>query len=206
MVRQAKPEDMKFIAQVHAKCFPKSFSTVLGYTGGDLLTRYYQEYMSKAPELFFVAENESNDIIGFCMGYYMEENNFQSDFLKHNLVRIIMRFLVLLVSGNKIAWKKFFSFLRKNESDVKVIRSELDDIPLTKKGDLLSICVLPDCRGSGVANQLIHEYERALFDNGRSVCMLSVESDNARGIRFYEKNGYMVYKKYGESYQYGKVL
>ena len=111
------------------------------YGGGYLLTRYYQEYMSKAPELFFVAENESNDIVGFCMGYYMGENNFQNDFLKHNLIRILIRLLVLLVSGNKIAWRKLFSFFKKNESDVKVIRSELDDIPLTKKGDLLSIFV-----------------------------------------------------------------
>lgn len=64
MIRQATKKDLKAIANVHIKCFPDSFSSKLGEI---LLTRFYNEYLSVVPELFLVAENDAQEIVGFCM-------------------------------------------------------------------------------------------------------------------------------------------
>ena len=115
MIRAAAPEDLSEIAIVHAQCFPDSFSTALGKGyHGSLLVKFFEEYLKKVPELFFVAVSDENKIIGYCMGYYIDGNNFTKNFLKHNFFKISFQMLRLLLSGNRIAWKKILSvFYRK---------------------------------------------------------------------------------------------
>ena len=69
MVRQATMNDLNSIAVVHTLCFPDSFSTVFG-ARHKLLEQLYSEYIETNPELFLVAEDKDNEIVGFCMGYY----------------------------------------------------------------------------------------------------------------------------------------
>ena len=74
-------------------------------------------------------------------------------------------------------------------------------------GDLLSICVLAECRGAGAAQMLIEEYEKVLIGHGKETCLLAVSVANDRPIRFYEKNGYIAYlEKAGETRAYVKYL
>ena len=72
------------------------------------------------------------------------------------------------------------------------------NIPPTECGDLLSICVLPKWQGSGIANELISDYQNSLRNIGRSVCYLTVATENARGIHFYEKNDFVPYRALGD--------
>jgi len=70
-------------------------------------------------------------------------------------------------------------------------------ISLAQRGDLLSICVLPEYRGHGAAQELLDCYIDMLRKNGRKLCLLTVEKSNSRGIHFYEKNGFVPYKEVG---------
>ncbi len=192
IIRKATVDDLINIEQVHNICFPNSFSSLL-VGKWHLLAKFYNEYLSKNPDLFLVAEEENGGIAGFCMGYMCDANNFKKDYLRHNFIKIVVKFLILLVSFKKLAWKKIFSSFQK-KLDVTYV-----DAPILlrkeKVGDLLSICVLDKYKGKGVSSNLLLNFLKSLKNKGASACLLSVEDDNSRGIGFYKKNGFFNYKK-----------
>lgn len=188
MVRQATVQDLPQVVAVHIQCFPNSFSTALGKK---LLVKFYTEYISNVPELFLVAEQEGK-ICGFCMGYYCEENPYMKRFFKHNLFAAGLRIAGQLFIGNKAAWKKLTSVFSKKAEFKPIGQPYQAGI---QDGDLLSICVQPQTRGSGAAQALIETYEQVLKDRGRKYCRLTVAVDNPRAIRFYERNGYVPFKE-----------
>ena len=196
MDSQATNNDLMEIAKVHKICFPENFSTILGIKFS-LLEKFYKEYLIKTPELFLVAENEHREIIGFCMGYYCESNTYMKDYFKHNLFSIGLRLSLLLLTGNKVAWKKLCNSKKSTEWVIK--NHSFDSIMINERGDLLSICVLPEYRGAGIAQGLMDEYLTVLKKQNRKLCILSVDPRNGRGVHFYEKNGFVLYKSNGET-------
>ena len=188
MVRQATFADLQQVAAVHKTCFPDSFSTALGKK---LLVRFYAEYMASVPELFLVAEDEGV-VCGFCMGYYCEENPYMKRFFKHNLFAAGLRIAGQLLIGNKAAWKKLTASFDK-KAEFKPLGDEYQ--AGATDGDLLSICVLPQTRGNGAAQELISAYGEVMKAQGRKNCILTVAVDNPRAIRFYERNGYMPFRE-----------
>lgn len=204
MIREASEKQLGRIAEVHAVCFPNSFSTKLGEKNR-LLECLYKEYLKDNPELFLVAVNKHDEIIGFCMGYYCEKNNHQRMFLKNNFKDIFLRMAWLLISGNRLAWRKMMTFLKKDR--IVLLNNSFSDITNEQRGDLLSICVLPEYRGKKVANALIEHYENILRQKGRKLCLLTVENENERGVGFYKKNGYIQYQNKGyRETTYCKIL
>lgn len=190
MIRQAIIEDLQRIAVVHRECFPDSFSSSIGV---NLLKQFYLEYMKDAPELFLVCENPDGQIVGFCMGYYMEKNNYMNRFIKNNCVAVALTCIPRLLVGDKRVWRKLFP--SRKPVNWTVVNHDFDGIPTDKQGDLLSICILPEYRGNGYAQAMLEEYLNILQNNGRSLCFLSVEPDNGRGVHFYEKNGFILHRK-----------
>ena len=207
-IRQAKVEDLGEVANIHIQCFPESFSTHLGkHKNGLLQQKFYQEYYNDAPELFLVAEDDTlpeNSIVGFCMGYYLNQNDQMKRYLKKNFFSIVLRTAWLLLIGNKAAWAKVKARLFRPKNFSQINNISISD---QETGDLLSICVLPNYRGSGAAQQLIERYQQILIENKKKNCLLTVSVDNARGVRFYERNGFVLYRKLvGEAQTYIKVL
>lgn len=170
--------------------------------GGGLLKAFYNEYLEDVPGLFLVAENEQNGIIGFCMGYFCEYNEYQKLFLKHNFFRIFFRCIRLALTGNKAFYKKVF----KKKSQAYVLNDKFNKYKASEKGDLLSICVLPEYRGTGTAQALMDSFLTQLEEQNRKLCLLTVESGNARAIGFYEKNGFSACRKTEKSTTYGVEL
>ena len=190
----------KFIWNVFQTLSPRSWG------GYGLLQKFYKEYLDRVPELFLVLINDNNKICGFCMGYYCDYNNYQKNFLKHNFFLIALRMLGLLFSGNKCAWKKCRTLLKK-KNETEIISDKYNQYNVNDKGDLLSICVLPEYRGTGAAAQLISKYEQILLKKAKKICLLSVETKNDRAIKFYEKMDYEPYRRNGEaSILYAKKL
>lgn len=189
MIRQATMGDLPAIASVHISCFPDSYSTSLGKR---LLQKFYYEYLSKMPELFLVCVDSSGKVVGFCMGYYMERNESTKNFLKHNCFAVGIATVVGMIIGDRRVWKKLLS--SPKPSSFEILDHSFDDVPLKRRGDLLSICVLPEYRGKGYAQSMMLAYLDILKEHNRSLCMLSVSRKNARGIRFYEKNGFVLYR------------
>lgn len=201
-VRTATIGDLEKISLTHIRCFPNSLSSQMG---GGLLKNYYWEFMKENPELFIVAD-DGRDIVGFCMGYLCEKRGFKKNYVSHNFIALALRCVVLAVSGNRVFYKRIAKKVSsKNDKlgDEIIVADTYDSV---QKGDLLSICVEGSLRGTGIAAEMLLEYENRLKQLDRRLCVLSVENSNSQAIRFYEKNGYRIYKKYGESYQYGKVL
>ena len=128
------------------------------------------------------------------MGYYMDQGSKMRQFFKHNLFRVVLRMAFLLLTGNQLAWKKVVG---KRTLPFEIVNFSCEHIPANQRGDLLSICVLPEMRGKGVAQELITAYLDCLRQHGRKLCLLTVSQSNGRGIRFYERNGFIPYKHMG---------
>ena len=188
-IKNAVMDDLADIVRVHRICFPKSFSTQLGEK---LLECYYEEYLKRIPELFFIHLDNNNNIDGFCMGYILDENYpYMKKFINKNWFRIGCRLLFLAVTGNRLLFQKIKKTFVKEE--YKVVQPlYYEDRKKGEFGDLLSICVLPEQRGSGVAKDLVTEFENYLIEKDCKGCILSTNTDNERGIRFYLKCGYVI--------------
>lgn len=214
MIRRATFKDLPSIARVHCVCFPDSYSSQLSLFksqigGGNLLETFYMEYMNDNPELFVVAEDEGSGIVGFCMGYYMDKDDQMQNFLHKNRLRILWKTFLLLLIGNKQAWNKIISRLKHKPdiSDWTIVNDKYESIINEERGDLLSVCVLPECRGKGYAQDMMNLYLHEMKKAGRKLCLLSVKKDNERAKRYYERNGFELYRTRGnEGLTYIKLL
>ena len=214
MIRQATLNDLPAIACVHRVCFPDSYSSQLSLFrspigGGNLLESFYKEYMNDNPELFVVADDENSGIVGFCMGYYMDKDDQMQNFLHKNRLRILWKTFLLLLIGNKQAWNKILSRLKHKPdiSDWTIVNDKYESMKNEERGDLLSVCVLPDCRGKGYAQGMMENYLDAMKKAGRKLCLLSVKKDNERAKQYYERNGFELYRTRGnEGLTYIKLL
>lgn len=205
MIRQATLKDLPAIARVHRVCFTDSYSSQLmrlncSIGGGNLLEAFYMEYMNDNPELFVVAEDEDSGIVGFCMGYYMDKDDQMQNFLHKNRLRIIWKTCLLLLVGNKQAWNKILSRLKHKPdvSDWTIVDDKYEYIKNEERGDLLSVCVLPEFRGKGYAQGMMEHYLDAMKKAKRRLCLLSVKTDNKRARSYYERNGFELYRTRGE--------
>lgn len=211
-VRQATITDLPEVSRVHAVCFPDSYSTQLSKYSlicGNLLNRFYQEYIEDNPELFLVAEDDNYNIVGFCMGYYMDKDNQMSNFMLHNRFPILMKTIVLIALMNRPTWRKVLArFKHKPDiSDWTIVNYKYEDIGNDKRGDLLSVCVLPEYRGRGFSQQLMESYLTVMKEHGRELCLLSVKTANERARHYYERNGFELYRTRGaEGLTYIKKL
>lgn len=201
IIQKATVKDLREIVQVHIKCFPNSFSSQIG---SKLLENYYFEYLSMNPDLFLIAV-ENNNIVGFCMGYLCENTGFSKRFIKKNFASLGCKVIFLIFKKNNLAKEKMKSIIKRSNQG-KVYSTEYDDITADNSGDLLSICVLQEYRGTGIAMSLIVEYEERLSELNRRVCYLSVLSNNDRAMAFYEKNGYEKVKRTNDTIKMAKML
>lgn len=212
MIRFASKTDIKSIAKIHCISFPDSFITQLSkikWLGRNLLYDFYLTFLLKNPELFIVAEDKEYGVVGFCMGYYMDQEDLIASFLKRYRLLIMFKTLVLLLSGNKYIWIKILARFKHRpvESDWKIVNNKYESYNNSDRGDLLSVCVLPEFRGKKYAQELMESYLKALKINGRKICLLSVKQNNERAIRYYERNGFELYRTRGkEGYTFIKLL
>ena len=213
MVRLATIDDLPSVAKVHAICFPDSYSTQLSkwhcFDKKNLLSLFYNEFLIDNPELFVVAEDENNGIVGFCMGYYMDKDDQIQNFMHNNRVKILWKTLLLMFFGNKQTWKKMISRFKHKPvvSDWTIVNYKYEDIGNDKRGDLLSVCVLPEYRGRGISQQLMESYLTVMKEHGRELCLLSVKTANERARHYYERNGFELYRTRGaEGLTYIKKL
>lgn len=212
MIRQAKIQDLVGIAYVHSVCFPDSYITQLSkyrWIGGDLLPLFYKTFMEDNPELFVVSEDNEKGIVGFCMGYYMNQKDQVCRFIKKHRVLIIIKTVMLLLSGNKQTRKKLISRFkhRPSESDWIIVNDKFECYGNEQRGDLLSVCVLPNCRGKKHAQGMMEAFLKAIKENGRKICLLSVKQDNICAIKYYKRNGFDLYRTRGlDGYTFIKLL
>lgn len=197
-IRAAKETDLIEVARVHKICFPNSFSTRLG---PKLLSNYYLEFYKENPHLFYVCENEDGKMCGFVMGYVLGKTNAISSFSKNNRITMALKVMGLLICFDKLAWNKVKKTLKK-----KPASDSAKKIDKTGEGDLLSICVTDEMKGTGAAVALVDVYNDALKAHGHKFCYLTCDTDNPRGLAFYKKIGYSIVEQTKDKICFGKEL
>ncbi len=70
------------------------------------------------------------------------------------------------------------------------------------ESELYNIAVLPEYRGTGAADLLYSETEKAAAENGVDTVFLEVRESNLRARRFYEKTGFKAVGKRKKYYRY----
>ena len=135
------------------------------------------------------------------MGYLVGDKNFGKSYLMHNFTSITIQMIKLIMSGNAVARDKVKHFLPgKSKETVEFIDEDFESIKANQKVDLLSICVLPEFRGSGIASNLIQEYQKVGALLRREYCVLTVKTNNDRAIAFYKKQGFVIRKRTNEKF------
>lgn len=189
---------MASIALCHKKCFKGTF--IASWTL-NLIANYYNEFLIDN-DIFILAE-ENGDIVGFCMGY-ISESKAKSSFIKKNKYSLFFCLLKLCLSGNRIAINKCINTLINRQND-KVIF--IDSFAKEHaEADLLSICVIDQCKGKGVSLKLVELFEKKLKEKSLLDYSLFVYNDNIRAQKFYEKNGLICVKKTEKESKYYKKL
>lgn len=200
MIRPVKKEDLAQVTKVHQICFPDSYSSQLSkyHLFTYLQKNFFEEFLNDCPELFLVAEIDGK-VVGYCMGYYMDKDDQMSNFIKKNRWRLSLKTIFLMLIGNKPTWKKMLSkFDKTSKEQWEIVNTSYEHILNNERGDLLSICILPEYRGVGVSGKLMSAFLDAMKSKGKRLCLLSVLSDNDRAISYYEKNGFILYRTRGE--------
>jgi ribosomal-protein-alanine N-acetyltransferase len=63
------------------------------------------------------------------------------------------------------------------------------------EGEILSLCVAPECRRRGIGSALLERLRAALIAQGTLAFFLEVNARNQSAIRLYERSGYRVVGK-----------
>ena len=193
MVRQATFEDLNSVARIHMTLFKGTVTAHLGKLwNGKVVVDYYREYFNETPELFLVSENEIGEVIGFCMGYKLENNRFSINLLKHHFLSLSVSFLYMLLKGDKECWRKVLSVFRRHgncEEKIVIHNPEVHECKDSDKVELFTIGVLPEYQGKGLAQNLIEEYFKVCTTLKRKYCLISYIVENLRAERFYYRNG-----------------
>lgn len=202
MVRLATKKDLYKIAFVHRICFPDSFLTQLskvklGMT--DPIVSFYKQFLNTVPELFHIAE-EDGKVVGFCMGYYMDNDKQIQQYIYGNRFKILLRSTILLLLGNKKVWSKLRAYFQRNSSKSEwiIVNHKYEQFGIDQRGDLLSVGVLPEYRGKRYAQNLMNNFLTVMKRN-KKVCLLSVETKNLPARKYYERNGFEIYRTRGDN-------
>jgi ribosomal protein S18 acetylase RimI-like enzyme len=166
--------------------------------GGGLQERFFEEFLNDCPELFLVAEVDG-EIVGYCLGYYMDKDDQMSNFIRKNRWSLVAKTIFLMLIGNRPTWSKMLSkFDKSSKEQWEIVNTSYKHILNNERGDLLSICILPEYRGAGVSGNLMSAFLDVMKSKGKKLCLLSVLSENDRAISYYEKNGFILYGTRGE--------
>ena len=194
--RTANQEDTKEIAKTHIKCFENYFISSLG---NSLVEKYYLEFI-KENDLFIVAVDD-NRIIGFCMGYIIDETKARSNFLHNNFGALFIKVFGQCIRLNRRTIKKVFGLV----SNKFVKKKSINKIE-KHGGDLLSICVLKEYRGQGISTELVEQFERKLIEKGQKEYWLGVYKTNVNAIKFYDKMGLKIETEDEDEYKFHKII
>lgn len=186
------------MAQCHAKSFPGRFMTEMGY---HWLNALYGFFIKHRGGICRVAVDADGKIVGLAVG---GNPNIRDEFLSSALFRYphlifwkflskrLVRRVLLQELAGKLRRKRAIAHSGNTKTPSAGIRS----------GNLLSICVLPDFKGTGVAGKIIESFQLACKAEGYERLTLSVLKQNSRAVAFYKKHGWCQDGISGESIRF----
>jgi ribosomal protein S18 acetylase RimI-like enzyme len=198
--RVAKAQEVHIpgMAQCHIRSFPGRFMTEMGY---HWLCALYRFFIRHNGSICRVAVDTDGEVVGLAVGGY---SHIREEFLSLALFRyphlIFWKFfskrLVRRVLLQELAGK----LRRKRSTNLSGYIVAPSD--MVRSGNLLSICVLPDYEGAGVAGRLIESFQLACKAEGYQRLTLSVDKENSHAVAFYKKHGWRQSGISGESIRF----
>ena len=194
LVVRACSENIVQISAIHLKAFQGEFLSSLGER---VLNAYYRNYLYESDHLLLVAK-VGERTIGFVAGTLNSERIYQGLFRNNFFLIAKLTLKSFLVNKNLrshiLKKRKFMKeviksrfFKKKKNKNIQNKKKEIDK----KRAKLLSIAVLDEFRGKGVAVELIVRFENEMQKKGALEGALYVRKKNLRGIGFYEKTGWL---------------
>ena len=203
-VRRATRNDSRTLADLHTAAFPDYFLTHLGPS---FLRRYYEAFLGEPHTVVIGSVNGRP--VGFVAGT-TDLARFQRGLYRRNLLHF-----PVIIAGRIVTDRVVRREITRRRHHVRLAISSMlrgrrpgrDDeggkssTPDSAISHLFAICVEPSAQGTGVA-AMMTAYLDAERRNGARRVRLSVFTDNARAIKFYEHGGWMAVEVEGDSTVY----
>jgi ribosomal protein S18 acetylase RimI-like enzyme len=197
------------LAACHMACFPQSLSTKLGAA----YVRKTLEWFLVSPNRFLFHVDVQGKIAGYCGGFVPQKTGDGSSsgmlqYAYNEAVKGLMKKPWLLLHKEVRPQYRFLWLNIKRKFTGKVI-------PIGNPGNnptppahvgLVVIGVHPAFRGSGIAQQLVDEFERKAKAYKRNELVLSVKVNNKRAIGAYKKFGWSIQKTQQRTYVMNKFI
>jgi len=199
---KARQSHLPGMVQCHINAFPGRFMTEMGR---HWLYALYLFFIKHRGSICLVTVDTDETVVGLAVG---GDPNIRNEFLSSAMYRfphlIFWKFLckrsVRRVLLKELAGKFQHRRAVDNSGDTK------EQNVATRSGNLLSLCVLPDYKGTGVGGKLIESFKLACADEGYKRLTLSVVSENTRAMAFYKKHGWHRSGKSGASIKFSLDL
>ncbi|MBN1512512.1 MAG: GNAT family N-acetyltransferase [Phycisphaerae bacterium] len=166
--RQAPADDLSLVTALHCQAFPDGVTTRLGLP---FVGQYYRSLVGSAGGLLVVAR-AAGKVVGFLAGTTDRRGFERAHRTRPGARAAVLRMLRLQLNPLSI----LRAVLKRHQS-----RHVADP------AELVSIALATDARGSGIGSALVAAWVRELIDAG--IPSYVVYTDNADGIRFYERKG-----------------
>ena len=199
---KARQSHVPGMVQCHINAFPGRVMTEMGY---HWLCALYLFFIKHHGGICLVAVDTGDKIVGLAVG---GDPKIRDGFLSSAIFRyphlIFWKFLCKRLVRRVLLKELARKFHRRpavdNSGDTK--RQSV----MIRSGNLLSLCVLPDFKGTGVGGKLIESFKLACAAEGYKHLTLSVVSENTRAITFYKKHGWHMSGKSGASIKFSLDL
>jgi ribosomal protein S18 acetylase RimI-like enzyme len=185
-IREMSLNDLEEVAKVHIEAFPKSFITQLGRGA---VSRYYKWQLVGPHDHYCIVAVFKMKIVGFCVGGISRGSliGFLKKYKVYLAMAIASKFWLLM--QKKYLFKFTFAFQLLLKRILVHQKKENQTFPKESYG-ILAICVSPEVQGQGISQKLMQLSEIEAIRRGFKKMHLTVDVENHRAIRFYEKLGY----------------
>ncbi len=181
------------IVDLHIEVFPDYFLTHLGR---GILLLFYSHFVNNRNNIAVLAE-VSGSPVGFVSGV-LKPSEFYREFYKRHFFTIAVTVFVRMFLSNVVragvcervgqiipAFISRFGVSNRESSDARE-----SDISFGINARLLSIGLVGDFRGTGIAEKMVSCFCNLAASKGADTVGLTVFLSNLSAIRFYEKNGW----------------
>ena len=183
------------MAKCHIKSFPGRFMTEMGY---HWICALYRFFIKHRRSICLVAVDAKGKVIGLAIG---GNPHIRDEFLNSALFRYPHLLFWKFISKRRVRrvfLRELARKLRRKRTAVRSGNNKTSNAEV-RSGNLLSLCVLPDCEGAGVGSKLVESFRLACRAEGYKRVTLSALKQNSRAIAFYEKHGWRRSSISGES-------
>ena len=190
-IRKASHDDLESIVDMHLIAFPEYYLTRLGRR---VVWGTYDQYF-KSDLLFPLVATMDGKPVGFIAGTF-PGGNMDSDFWQNTFYAVVWGLLCGLLRCDKVIWGGILDRVKRIPRALRVkfksggVRQSSPSASKPIGGWLVSIAVLPEARGKGVAKAMLNFFEQQEIKHGAKRIRLCAYKNNARALAFYEKSGF----------------